>query len=197
MLSEVDLPNILSKLVYTLVGSTFRFQSQIFDRLKDDQVPSDLGEYIFTACVLHHPSVEHLYHPNWTTYRGVNMTQWDLEQYVPGARILVRSFLSTSKNVNIAKFYFDFVSENKIPVLCIYHITQSRTAMSIQDISRFNQEEEVLIRPFAVFRVVKIERGSLDYDQQGRVVQVFLEELPPTTGMYCLFYCGNVDYFFL
>jgi hypothetical protein len=170
-----------------LAGSTFRFESQISDRLNDDQVPSNLGEYIFTACVIHHPSVEHFYHSNCTTYRGVNMTRWELEQYVPGARILVRSFLSTSKNVEVARIYFDLTGGEKIPILCIYHVTQSRSAVAIQEVSKFAQEEEILIRPFTVFCVIKVEKASLDYDEQGRIIQIFLEELPSTTGMYYSF----------
>lgn len=111
------------------------------------------------------------------------MTRWELEQYVPGARILVRSFLSTSKSMNVPRIYFDLLSEKIIPVLCVYNITQSRTAMAIQEISQFAQEEEVLIRPFAVFCVMRVEKASLDYDEQRRVMQIFLEELPSTVGM--------------
>jgi hypothetical protein len=184
--NEVNSPNISHKSVNILVGSTFRFESQISDRSKDDQAPLNLGEYIFTACVIHHPSVEHFYHPNCTTYRGMNLNGGELEQYVPGARILVRSFLSTSKRVNVAKFYFNLITGENIPVLCIYHITQSRTAMFIPEISQLDEEEEVLIRPFAVFCVIKVEKANLEHDKQGRVMQIFLEELPPTTGMYVI-----------
>jgi len=165
-----------------IIGSTFRFVTQISDRSNDDQPPINLGEFIFTACLLHHPSVEHFYRSNCTTYRGVNMTQWELEQYVPGARILIRSFLSSSKCKDIPKVYLDLISGKKIPVLCIYHITQERTAMSIEQISRFPEEEEVLIRPYAVFCVMKIDKADSQYDEQERVREIFLEELPSSTG---------------
>ena len=159
-------------------GSLFRFETQIADRSNDNQVPMNLGEYLFTACLIHHPSADSFYHPDWTTYRGVNMTPSELKQYVPGARILVRSFLSSSKLIDVARIYLDLVSGEKIPVLCIYHITQSRTAMYVKEVSKFPLEEEVLIRPYAVFCVKKVEKE--------KVIQIILEELPSTTGMFYL-----------
>jgi hypothetical protein len=128
------------------------------DRQHDDEIPLNMGEYIFTACLIHHPSVDVYYGSCWKTYRGMNVTQSELEQYVPGARILIRSFLSTSRNTSVASIYFDFTREEKIPVLCIYSITQSRTALNVSTISEFPEEEEVLIRPFAVFCVKKVEK---------------------------------------
>ena len=111
------------------------------------------------------------------------MTLSEIEQYVLGARILVRSFLSSSKRAEIAAIYLNLINAEKIPVLCVYHITQLRTAMHVRDISDFPDEDEVLIRPFTVFYVKKVERASLGDDGERTVAHIFLEEVPSTVGM--------------
>lgn len=165
------------------VGSNFRFTSSRFGGQHDDETPLNLGEYIFTACLIHHPSADIYYSSSCKTYRGMNITPSDLEKYVPGARILIRSFLSTSKRASVASIYFDFTDHTRIPVLCIYSITQSRTALSISEISEFSEEEEILIRPYAVFSVDKVEKDSFLHEGK-KVTQIFLEELPSATGRF-------------
>jgi hypothetical protein len=53
-------------------------------------------------------------------------------------------------------------------------------------VSAFPQEEEILIRPFAVFCVKKVEKESFQYEGHGKATQIFLDECPSTTGMYSL-----------
>ena len=170
----------------TFIGSTYRFESKIFDRLHDDQVPEDLGEYVFAACLIHHPSLDIYYRTHNSAYRGMNLAQLELEQYVRGARILTRSFLSASRSARVACLYLDFRREQKIPVLFVYQITESKTALDVSDLSEFPQEQELLIRPFAAFYVNRIDVESFDYEGLGKVTQVFLNEIPSSTGMYYL-----------
>ncbi|CAF0779059.1 unnamed protein product [Didymodactylos carnosus] len=98
------------------------------------------------------------------SYRGQKMSDVDLVQYVQGSCIMNKSFQSTSEIRAIAEeFACDgrlrrTIDGNKLKrtALFIFEIRNSRTALKIDKMSVFENEAEVLILPYAAFKVVKV-----------------------------------------
>lgn len=116
------------------------------------------------------------------TYRGVLMSRDDLTKYIVGTNILNTSFLSTSKQNDIARFFSGNIEATKLrktrdkkplqySVICCYDIKNRDNALDIETISeRGSDEKEVLILPFSAFKVTKVDKTSSDF------VEIFLEE---------------------
>ncbi|CAF1494692.1 unnamed protein product, partial [Didymodactylos carnosus] len=120
------------------------------------------------ALLIHHPDfINH--HFIGTTYRGMLMTENDLEKYQTGSLIMNRTFLSTSKKLTVAEFFAGEGQQNtsrktpdrthiQISVVCQYKIKNTRTALNIESMSSILDEQEVLITPFATFNVTNVKR---------------------------------------
>ncbi|CAF1308470.1 unnamed protein product [Adineta steineri] len=118
------------------------------------------------------------------TYRGMLLTEENLEKYVVHSKIMNKSFLSTSKSKEIAEAFSGCEQEKflrktpdkqaiHISVLCTYIIKNSETALNIETISeRISDEEEVLILPFSIFEVKSVQKSPTN------IVQIELEEVP-------------------
>jgi len=113
--------------------------------------------------VINHPDI-HKYKYNGISYRGLLMNEKDLECYLISNHILNRSFVSTSKNREVAKLFagrqenISTKTSNRydlteIAVLLKYTIKQNQTAIDIEHMSEIPDEEEVLILPFSVFQI--------------------------------------------
>jgi hypothetical protein len=134
------------------------------------------------AIMMHHDRF-YQYRFCGTTYRGMLLTQGDLDKYVVGSKILTKSFLSTSKDRELASIFgglgqehvLKTTSENKpiqLATLCLYVIRNRITALNIESISELEAgEKEVLILPFAPFQVKHVRRLPND------TVEIILEEL--------------------
>ncbi|CAF3892123.1 unnamed protein product, partial [Rotaria sp. Silwood1] len=157
-------------------GSDFRFESNISKKYRDDEPPNGFGQYLFAAVIMNHPSIEYFRHTG-ITYRGMNLSSIELSQYVPDARILTRSFLSTSKCIDTAFLYLQFDNPSLRPVLCVYRINQSYASLAISELSAIQGEDEVLIVPFVAFRVVKVDFDSFVMSDKRKVCVVFLDEV--------------------
>lgn len=110
----------------------------------------------------------------------MNLTQADFNQYVPGARILTRSFLSTSKSIHPVSYYLQFNSPGIVPVVCIYRTavqSSSTTSLAIAGLSALPIEDEVLIFPFVAFRVVKVDFANFHFPEQGNATIMFLDQI--------------------
>ena len=150
-------------------GSDFRFidaQASIRSCHADNEPPKDLGQYIFAAILINHPRFRRYQHAA-TTFRGMKITQKDLEEYNIGNIFMTRSFLSTSEDRDIAELFLDCADYETNPsVICIYKVTNARSSLLIKEVSQIPAEEEVLIVPFTVFQVkeqqsVQCVRGGL------------------------------------
>ncbi|CAF0723676.1 unnamed protein product [Didymodactylos carnosus] len=120
------------------------------------------------ALLIHHPDfINH--HFIGITYRGMLMTENDLEKYQTGSQIMNRTFLSTSKKLTVAEFFAGEGQQNslrktpdrthiQISVVCKYKIKNTRTALDIELMSSIPDEQEVLITPFATFNVTNVKR---------------------------------------
>ncbi|CAF1093926.1 unnamed protein product [Adineta steineri] len=114
-------------------------------------------------------------HFKGTSYRGLSMTEEDLEEYeeamIQGQKrsdsmIVLASFSSTSKDEYMAKVYANLkTTDGKImivfnctfPKKCDTAISLYQVSESTTCISNFADEEEVLLLPGTMFRVTKID----------------------------------------
>ncbi|UJR29449.1 hypothetical protein I4U23_010661 [Adineta vaga] len=137
-------------------GSDFRFNItySMFNRnYKDNEPPKDSGEYIFTSILSYHTKLQTYRHFIGLTYRGVNMTKDNLDEYQKDKSILIRTFLSSSTDQTIAQ---SFLNSIKYRVICIYHIRNPNTTIDLHTISTYPNEKEILIIPFSVFKIINI-----------------------------------------
>jgi hypothetical protein len=119
----------------------------------------ELSRYLFTG----------------TVYRGVVMSEEDLDGYVVGSRIMNTSFLSTSKDKEVAEV-FSGKNQQKFAVLCTFVVNNSsnrRTALDIESISFIPHEREVLILPFSAFSVKSVTRPT---DRSGPIEMKLVED---------------------
>ncbi|CAF3380806.1 unnamed protein product [Rotaria sp. Silwood2] len=94
------------------------------------------------------------------TYRGMMVTEEDLNEYKIGDWIVNNAFLSTSKDRAEAEKFICVPKPNKIPLITKYLVTRDRSALDISSTSEFKDEQEVLILPNAVFKVATIMRDK-------------------------------------
>ncbi len=158
-------------------------------KYRDDEPPNGFGQYLFAAIIIHHPTFAPFYYGG-TTYRGMNLSQADFEEYVPGARILTRSFLSTSKSIHPVSVYLQFNTASIVPVICIYRTIQSlpATSLAIERLSAIPVEDEVLIFPFVAFRVMKVDFSSFYFPERGTATVMFLDQITdkPSKFIFCI-----------
>ncbi|CAF1397790.1 unnamed protein product, partial [Didymodactylos carnosus] len=157
-------------------GSDFRIESNISKKYRDDEPPTGFGHYLFAAVIMNHPSIEYFRHTG-TTNRGTNLSNTELAQYVPDARILTRSFLSTSKRIDAAFLYLQFDNPILRPVLCVYRIIQRHAGLAISKLSAVQDENEVLIVPFVAFRIVKVDLNRLNISSNRKASVIFLDKI--------------------
>ena len=152
------------------------------------------SNYRLVNCLVHIVTLL-IYNPNLNQYqyqglcyRGMRITQNDLDQYQLNQHILNRAFLSTSVDRQIAEMFAGEGQQSKMrhtpeghgllqySCLCQYSIKQSTTAINIENLSTRSDEKEILIIPFTVFRVIRIKRNYLDDSKASISVEIELEE---------------------
>ncbi|CAF0781777.1 unnamed protein product [Adineta steineri] len=137
--------------------------------------------------LIHHPDVSR-YQYRGLCYRGMRITQNDLNQYQLNQHMLNRSFLSTSTDRGVAEMFAGEGEQSNMrhtpkgdralqySCVCQYSIKQNATAIYIQKLSKNADENEVLILPFTVFKVVGIKRNDLENPKASISVEIQLEE---------------------
>ncbi|CAF0823855.1 unnamed protein product [Rotaria sordida] len=162
---------------------------QYFDTTKDFS-----SNYRLVNCLVHIVTLL-IYHPNLPQYRyqglcyrGMRITQNDLDQYLANQHILNRSFLSASIDCEVAKMFAGEGQQSKMrhtpkdhcalqySCLCQYLIKQNLTAINIESLSSRPDEKEILILPFTVFKVISIKRNYLDDPTASISIEIELEE---------------------
>lgn len=112
-----------------------------------------------------------------TTFRCMMITENDLKQYEIATRLLTKTILSSSKLFNIA---LESLSnrcdqDNRLITICVFEIRNRKTALDVQKMSPLPYEEEVLILPYSVFKVINIQ---IDKSQTPNV-EIKLKECEP------------------
>jgi hypothetical protein len=100
------------------------------------------------------------------TFRGVSMNDSDVEVYEEltinnkKGIIATKTFTSTSKNKKVALKFAKAKRKEHKPVLFVFNIPNPcNTIVSVKNISRYPQEEEVLIIPGNLFRVERVAKN--------------------------------------
>ena len=103
----------------------------------------------------------------------MEITQSDFAQYKPGIALANKSFQSTSKSWKIAKGFAcpSSPTPGRLPVVLIFTIIDQRSALSIEDISEFQHEEEVLIIPGTLFIVTEVNQDVVPYEIELRQLE--------------------------
>ncbi|CAF1372482.1 unnamed protein product [Rotaria sordida] len=162
---------------------------QYFDNTKDFS-----SNYRLVNCLVHIVTLL-IYHPNLPQYRyqgicyrGMRITQNDLNQYLSNQHILNRSFLSTSIDREVAEMFAGEGQQSKMrytpknhcalqySCLCQYLIKQNLTAINIESLSSRPDEKEILILPFTVFKVIAIKQNYLNNPTASISIEIELEE---------------------
>ncbi|CAF1222620.1 unnamed protein product [Adineta steineri] len=116
----------------------------------------------FAAQLSKDPTFEKFY---WTgtTYRGMKMTEYDLSLYKNKhvKRIVLNSFLSTSKNREVALAFAASPLPDQFSVLCKYVINQPWSALDLKTVSEYPEEEEVLVVPNMCYNITDLKEGNL------------------------------------
>ncbi|CAF4215562.1 unnamed protein product, partial [Rotaria sordida] len=101
------------------------------------------------------------------TYRGVAMTQDEIDAYrwaqtSPNYVLETRTFQSTSKSKAMAKFFASAASTMDTCAVVFTFIFKEKciTAIDLDQIAHFSEEEEVLLFPFTLFKVEQIALDS-------------------------------------
>lgn len=108
--------------------------------------------------ILCHPKLKIYQVKNDTVYRGTTLDdRKPIENFKPGATILTTTYLSTSKDPNVAEIYssIDSNSSTKISLFCTYILNNSHScsALDISEISNFAGEKEVLLLRYVPFKI--------------------------------------------
>lgn len=104
------------------------------------------------------------------TFRGLTMTPKDLRAYRwafkhKGSILTIQCFGSTSVDENVARGFLDSSSCPGIPVLMVFNFAEKcdtalqlfRLSDTLPSISDFEDEREVLVLPWTLFRVTEIK----------------------------------------
>ena len=116
-----------------ILGSDFRFTSSHsaggISSYSDNEIPRDMGQYIYAAIMINHHLLEQYRHVG-ETFRGMNITQKDIQSYIVGSIVLTRSFLSTSKTRDVAEMYLNFHRFRCASASTLYLYGEKRTIKS-------------------------------------------------------------------
>ncbi|CAF3655177.1 unnamed protein product [Rotaria sp. Silwood1] len=159
-----------------------------------DETKTFSSNYRLVNCLVHIVTLL-IYHPNLPQYqyqgicyRGMRITQNDLDQYQLNQHILNRAFLSTSTDRQVAAMFAGEGQQSKMryttkdhcalqySCLCQYLIKQNSTAINVESLSTRPDEKEVLIIPFSVFKVIEVKRNYLDDSTASISIEIELEE---------------------
>jgi hypothetical protein len=124
--------------------------------------------------LLFHPKLDECVVRNAIVYRGAVLDDMKLvADYNEGATIITTTFLSTSRDRGVAKFYGTPPPGNKIGIICIYNInnTDRRTALELGKLTYFDGEREILILRYIPFTTKSVERTN-----DGRQITISFDE---------------------
>ncbi|CAF1462455.1 unnamed protein product [Adineta ricciae] len=141
------------------------------------------------ALLCHHPIFDHFTFIG-RSYRVIQMNEIASRKYRVNEYLMTKSFLSSSVDRKIAELFvyqkeaakqFGRTridgSSIKIWIMCVYEIKNRRTALNVENISQYTSEGEILIMPFSVFRIKRVEPITVRHDLSSQTIRwIELEE---------------------
>ncbi|CAF4212073.1 unnamed protein product, partial [Adineta steineri] len=121
--------------------------AQLDPKSLTDQKNLSFAYYI--GLVSFHPKLETLSYTG-TSYRGMIINNDNFEEYkidISGAS----QFCKTNKKTN-----------DQLNIICVYEICNCKSALDIEDISEFADDQEVLILPYSRFEIIDIQYTRSD-----------------------------------
>jgi hypothetical protein len=123
----------------------------------------------YTGMIMRNPAFKNYYFRG-TTYRGMQVTSSQIEQYEVGVALANKAFQSTSRSKAFA-LTFACPEERKHgtkPVIIIYTILDPKSALNIESLSEYPEEEEVLLVPGTLFITDSVNKSREPYEFQLR-----------------------------
>ena len=116
----------------------------------------------FVGSILHHPKLQEYRFLGGFTYRGINILEEKFSKYEVGMAMATKTFQSSSRKPGVAQGFlklehFDEEGRLVIPVFVTCRLVDHLAGLKIRKISRYPDEEEVLILPGTLFYVVSID----------------------------------------
>ncbi|CAF1174988.1 unnamed protein product [Adineta ricciae] len=162
------------------VVRAYTAETGFYRRLNEDlsQMPTHWSgtrhERSMISILMFHPELQQ-YTYMGETHRGMMISSEELKEYVVGTVFMNKTFLSTSKDKKqTEKFITYSESSTKLKVVCKYLIKHEGTALDIEAISEFEHEREVLILPYASFKVKSIQKST---GINNDITQIDVEEI--------------------
>lgn len=172
--SEKNDPTLLLK-VYTIQGPFFTnfnyFMAEGNKRKMFKKLRHKWSGY-YTGLIMKNPALERFRFPG-RTYRGMLLSEKDLQQYKLNTALTNKAFQSTSKSRIVAS---NFAHKQRrpnlgeVPAIIHYTFINSSSALDISSISEYPDEEEVLMLPGTCFRVAQINRNNIEFE-------IYLQEI--------------------
>ena len=170
-----------------LTKSLLRFFRQNYDGKYENTIEQSIG--YLASIFIHHPDLRSFRYFG-TAYRGLILTQQDLQTYTVGKRLLNKSFLSSSIDRKVAENFAgvdnsDALRRNtnhdliQYTTICTYTITNHNTALNISSISEFPDEKEILIMPLCAFQVKSVTQLGDDSKIHVQIDLVECQRLIP------------------
>jgi len=156
---------------------------QIQQIIKDGSAQANsMSEFIDTIYLNH--QLHENYQFEGKCYRCLKINSHnELNIYKVGAKLINRTFISTTKDRQFAEQYVrDTENEGQKTVMISFEIRQSKTALDIEYISEFSHEKEVLIMNNSIFKVISLTtKLNLDVEielresklTQGGILKIF------------------------
>ncbi|CAF4215508.1 unnamed protein product [Rotaria sp. Silwood2] len=170
-----------------------------FYRVLNTEIAAGASQYqserrYIIALISHHHSLEKLTFIG-DAYRVMQINNDDVKKYQVDCLLMTKSFLSSSIDRKVVELFScrqDKAAQSQTSVrtrqkvdgtiikswiLCKYRIKHRRTALHIEDLSQYANEGEILIMPYSVFKVKKIDQVQLSFTQNVQyVTEIELEE---------------------
>ena len=145
------------------------------------------------ALLTHHPLLEKLSFIG-TAYRVVCINHDTLEKYRVDYLLMTKSFLSSSIDRKVAEMFlcrqesaqsqYGTMERTKVTgkvikswVVCKYDIRHQRTGLYIENSSQYANEGEILIMPYSVFKVKKVQQVKASFLPDDRLMtEIELQE---------------------
>ena len=105
-----------------------------------------------------------------TVYRGTNADENSIETIVPGKKIVSTTFMSTSKDYNVAKKFFEKYKRN---CFITYKAVKNNIDIDAAKLSPYN-EKEVLFLPYNEF---KVEKRTTTIENNKKIYNIELTDL--------------------